>query len=186
MHYAKIAALLRRDSMTWTSPASAAPRAGAIAELRRAIQALRPHLTTAEDQADLFLIEDAVARLSQPPRTVASGIADFDATRLAHLLQITGPDLAAELLARLTEDLSTTEATLAQGVETADWARLREGSHVLISLSGSVGALSLQAMAESLNALAHAQDRPGITALMPPLATELSALIRLIRATRAP
>jgi hypothetical protein len=30
------------------------------------------------------------------------------------------------------------------------------------------------------------QDRDGISALMPPLDAELTALIRLIRATRAP
>lgn len=186
MHYAKIAACLRRDSMNRSSPAPTAPRAGAIADLRRAVQALRPHLTTADDQADLFLIEDAVARLSRPPDSTTTGIAEFDATRLAHLLQITGPDLAPELLARLTEDLSATEATLSSGAEAADWKRLREGSHVLISLSGSVGALSLQAMAEGLNAFAHAQDRDGISDLMPPLKAELSALIALVRATRAP
>jgi HPt (histidine-containing phosphotransfer) domain-containing protein len=185
LHYAKTASL-RRDSMIRSSNDAAALRAGAVADLRRAVQALRPHLSTADDQADLYLIEDAVARLSQPTETPTTGIADFDATRLAHLLQITGPDLAPELLARLTEDLTTTEATLVTGAEAADWNRLREGSHVLISLSGSVGALSLQAMAESLNALAHAQDPEGISAQMPPLAGELAALIRLIRATRAP
>lgn len=186
LHYAKIAAHLRRDSMTRSSPISAAPRAGAIADLRRAVQALRPHLTSANEQADLFLIEDALARLSQPRATAATGIADFDPTRLAHLLQITGPDLASELLARLTEDLTSTQETLVIGAEISDWKRLREGSHVLISLSGSVGALSLQAMAEGLNALAHAQDSDNLAALMPPLVTELDALIRLIRATRAP
>ena len=106
--------------------------------------------------------------------------------RLAHLLEITGPGLAPELLARLTEDLTATRDTLAFGAAETDWKRLREGSHVLISLSGSVGALSLQAMSESLNAIAHAQDRPALAALLPPLDAELAALIRLIRATRAP
>ena len=186
MHYAKIAATLRRTSMTRSSPVTAAPRAGAIADLRRAVQVLRLHLTAPGDLADLAVIEDAVARLSQPPEQATAGIADFDASRLAHLLQITGPNLAPELLARLTEDLTTTQDSLTTGDETGDWKRLREASHVLISLSGSVGALSLQAMAESLNALAHTQDRDGISAQMPPLDAELTALIRLIRATRAP
>jgi hypothetical protein len=172
--------------MTRADTSASAPRGGALSELRRAIQALRPHLFTADDQADLFLIEEAAARLAQPKAPTATGIADFDPTRLAHLLQITGPDLAPELLARLTEDLTTTQDSLAVGDKTADWKRLREASHVLISLSGSVGALSLQAMSESLNAIAHAQDRDALSAMMPPLSAELSALIRLIRATRAP
>ncbi len=162
------------------------PRAGALADLRRAIQALRPHLDTPGDQAELALIEDAALRLAQPVAPPALGIADFDPSRLATLLQITGPALAAELLARLTEDLTTTQDLLAAGSQTGDWKRLREGSHVLISLSGSVGALSLQTMSETLNAIAHAQDATALAALMAPLDAELSALIRLIRATRAP
>jgi HPt (histidine-containing phosphotransfer) domain-containing protein len=161
-------------------------RAGALADLRRAVQALRPFISTSDDQADLFLIEDAAARLSRPQALATTGIADFDPSRLAHLMQITGPDLAAELLARLTEDLTTTEDSLVAGADSEDWKRLREASHVLISLSGSVGALSLQAMSESLNAIAHAQDRDALSAMLPPLTGELSALIRLIRATRAP
>jgi HPt (histidine-containing phosphotransfer) domain-containing protein len=165
------------------SPAD--PRAAALNDLWHAIDALRPHLEAME-RTDLFLIEEAAARLSQPPSTEETGIADFDPTRLGHLLEITGPDLAPELLARLTEDLTNTQDILAAGAEDADWKRLREGSHVLISLSGSVGALSLQAMAESLNALAHRQDRDGLALLMPSLNGELAALIRLIRATEAP
>ena len=57
---------------------------------------------------------------------------------------------------------------------------------MLISLSGSVGALSLQAMSEDLNAIAHRQDRAALDVLMPPLAGELATLIQLIRATRPP
>lgn len=172
--------------MTLPDSTATDPRASALADLRRAIQALRPHLDTPDQQADLFLIDEAVARLAQPRPPASTGIADFDPTRLAHLLEITGPAIGPELLARLTEDLSSTQDALAAGSEQADWKRLREGSHVLISLSGSVGALSLQAMAESLNALAHRQDRDGLETLMPPLAGELEALIRLIRDTKAP
>lgn len=162
------------------------PMQGPLQELRRAVQALRQHIDTPDRQADLFLIEEAVARLAQPTRAIATGIADFDPTRLAQLLQITGTELGPELLARLIEDLQNTQAQLVGGAETLDWKRLREGSHVLISLSGSVGALSLQAMSESLNAIAHRQDPDALSALMPPLEGELSALIRLIRATKAP
>ncbi len=173
MHYAKTA-----------TPTD--PRAGALADMRRAILALRPYLDTADQQADLFLIEEALTRLALPRAPIVTGITDFDPTRLGHLLEITGPDLGPELLARLIEDLIATEEGLSSGVRTADWKQLREASHVLISLSGSVGALSLQAMAESLNALAHRQDSDSLGALMLPLGKELGALIRLIRATQAP
>ena len=166
--------------------ASVGPLAGPLQDLRRAVEALRPYLDSPDQQADLFMIEEAVERLAAPTAPLESGISDFDPSRLTGLLQITGPDLGPELLARLTEDLLATQDTLTLGTDTADWKRLREGSHVLISLAGSVGALSLQAMAESLNALAHRQDRDDLAALMPPIDRELSALIRLIRATKAP
>lgn len=184
MQYAKIAVTLR--VMTRPVPTATAPRATAIAGLHRAVQALRPHLDTPDEQADLFLIEEAAARLAQPRAAAGTGIADFDPTRLAHLLQITGPALGPELLARLTEDLTSTQDILDLGAKSADWKRLREGSHVLISLSGSVGALSLQAMSESLNVIAHRQDGGALETLMPPLSNELAALIRLIRSTEAP
>jgi HPt (histidine-containing phosphotransfer) domain-containing protein len=161
----------------------------ALNDLRSAVEALRPHLTTPDQQATLFLIDEATARLQDPVLAGPAGpigLSDFDASRLSHLMTLTGPDLAVELLARLTEDLTSTEAQLDLGVATADWKRLREGSHVLISLSGSVGALSLQAMAETLNAIAHRQDRDALDALMPPLSGELASLIRLIRATQPP
>lgn len=172
--------------MTRPHQAPADLTSGPLQDLRRAVEALRPYLDQPDQQADLTLIDQAVERLTHPPQSSALGIADFDPSRLSHLLQITGRDLGPELLARLTEDLIATQDTLALGAEAADWKRLREGSHVLISLSGSVGAVSLQAMAENLNALAHHQDSEGVSSLMGPLDGELSALIRLIRATRAP
>lgn len=158
----------------------------ALAALYQAVAALRPHVDTAEHLSALRQIEEAAARLVDPPALVGPGLKEFDQSRLAHLLQITGPDLASELLARLTEDLAATEAKLAQAVEDLDWKALREGSHVLISLSGSVGALSLQAMAESLNAIAHSRDQAALDPLMPPLADELAALIGLIQSTTPP
>ncbi|TAG29110.1 MAG: hypothetical protein EAZ40_02920, partial [Rhodobacterales bacterium] len=67
-----------------------------------------------------------------------------------------------------------------------DWDALREGSHILISLAGSAGALSLQTMAEALNTAAHAQDGAAAHALVPGLVAELDALIALVRATPVP
>lgn len=171
--------------MTRTASEPADPIRGPLQDLRRAVEALRPHLPTTDQQAELSLIEAAVSRLSAP-RPVPTGLADFDPARLETLFTITGPGLAPELLARLTEDLTATQDLLETGAASADWKRLREGSHVLISLAGSVGALSLQAMSESLNAIAHRQDDDALDALMPPLTAELVILIQLIRATRPP
>ena len=156
----------------------------ALADLRQAIEALRPHVNSPDEQAALFLIEQTVAGLAEARSQGSIGLMDFDPSRLSHLLEITGPDLAVELLARLTEDLTATQDKLIDGASTQDWKALREGSHVLISLSGSVGALSLQTMAENLNAIAHGQDRDAVDDLMPALGAELASLIRLVRDTR--
>lgn len=171
--------------MTRTVFESADPIRGPLQDLRRAVEVLRPHLLAADQQAELSLIEEALARLSAP-RPMSIGLAEFDPTRLDNLFIITGPGLAAELLARLTEDLTATQDLLETGTASADWKRLREGSHVLISLAGSVGAISLQMMSETLNAIAHRQDEAALDALMPPLTAELVILIQLIRATRPP
>lgn len=171
--------------MTRPEAASAEVMDALLQDLRRAVQALRPHLASPDQRAELAVIDDVIARLSAPPVTAAS-LGEFDPSRLSHLLDITGPDLAPVLLARLTEDLTATHDLLETGADQGDWKSLREGSHVLISLSGSVGALSLQAMSESLNAIAHRQDRAALDTLMPPLAQELVALIQLVRATRSP
>lgn len=156
----------------------------ALAELRQAIEALRPHVSSPDEQAALFLIEQTAALLAEAKAQRPIGLMDFDPSRLSHLMDITGPDLAVELLARLTEDLTATQDKLIDGAAMQDWKALREGSHVLISLSGSVGALSLQTMAENLNAIAHGQDRDAVDDLMPALGAELASLIRLVRDTR--
>lgn len=156
----------------------------ALAALRKAARDLSPLLSSDRQRDALADIEAAIARLdaasAAPVDLPAAGLAEFDAARLNHLLQLTGPDLAQELLARLTEDLTATLRNLDQGAAETDWKRLREGSHVLISLAGSVGALSLQASAETLNAIAHAQDQASLQAILPGLRGELQALIALV------
>jgi HPt (histidine-containing phosphotransfer) domain-containing protein len=118
----------------------------------------------------------------QRPSTPAA-LRDFDASRLDRLLDLVGPNLSAELLQRLTDDLAATQQTLQEAAQVTDWARLREASHVLISLSGSVGAQSLQTLAKALNAVAHQQDSAARDVLLQPLMPELQALIALIRST---
>jgi HPt (histidine-containing phosphotransfer) domain-containing protein len=187
LHYAKI------PFKQWLTASMNLPRMtlsdlgiAALDDLGRAVAALRPHLDTSDQRADVTLIEEAIARLSRNPAPDTSGLRDFDASRLSHLLDLTGPDLARELLMRLSEDLTNALETLEAGAATDDWKRLREASHVLISLSGSVGAFSLQTMAEGLNAIAHRQDHVALPTIMPSLTGELMALIAFVRTTKAP
>ncbi|MGL4238969.1 Hpt domain-containing protein [Tabrizicola sp.] len=172
--------------MTLPDHSVAITRADALQDLRRAAHALSRHLDTGPERADLALIEEAISRLSANPKALPDDIGEFDRSRLDHLLDLTGPDLGPELLARLTEDLTATLDSLQQGAAVRDWKRLREATHVLISLAGSVGALSLQAMAEGLNTIAHSQDQAAAQATMPMLMRQLRALISFVSSTRMP
>jgi dihydrodipicolinate reductase len=165
---------------------TADPRKAALADLGRALAALAPHLHSADDKATLARLTADVARLSRPAAPPSTGLRDFDPTRFQRLIDLTGPAMAGTLLAHLADDLTRCRTLATTGAKDENWEALRESSHILISLAGSVGALSLQAMAETLNTAAHAQDSTGTRALIPALVAELDALIALVQATPAP
>ncbi len=165
---------------------TANPRRRAIADLDRAVAALGPHLHSADDQATLARLRAEVVRLTRPADPAPSGLRDFDPTRFQRLLDLTGPAMAGTLLLHLADDLVRCRGLALSGVDGQNWDALREGSHILISLAGSAGALSLQAMAEALNTAAHARDQTMAQSVIPDLVTELDALIALVRATPVP
>ena len=162
------------------------PRRTAIADLDRAVSGLAPHLHSADDLATLARLRADLARLARPAAPAPSGLRDFDPTRFQRLLDLTGPAMAGTLLLHLADDLARCRRLALSGADGQNWDALREGSHILISLAGSVGALSLQAMAEALNTAAHAKDQSSAPSVIPDLVTELDALIALVRATPAP
>ena len=164
---------------------TADPRRAALADLGRAIAGLAQHLHSADDMATLSRLKAEVARLSRPANPT-SGLHEFDPTRFQRLLDLAGPAMAGSLLAHLADDLARCRTLALTGSSDQNWDALRESSHILISLAGSVGALSLQGMAETLNTAAHAQEVTATSALIPALLSELDALIALVRATPAP
>lgn len=190
MHYAKIACSPWPRSARQLGEIMTFPdqRAEALDDLNRAIAVLSLHLSTPDDLEALDRLQAAASQLR--PRAVVSqtdGMRDFDPARFQRLLELAGPSMAGPLLTHLADDLGNCRTATRAGAERLDWDALREASHVLISLAGSVGALSLQALAEALNDAAHRQD--GTTAqgtLLPSLLAELDALISLVRATPVP
>lgn len=124
--------------------------------------------------------------MTDPRAEAAAKLQDYDAARFERLLELVGPALAGDLLAHLAKDLTASQKAVQAGARFFDWDQLREGSHVLISLAGSVGALSLQAMAQTLNTSAHREDEATVTKLMPSLSEELAALLTIVQATAAP
>ncbi len=101
------------------------------------------------------------------------------------LMQLAGPEVGAELLARLAEDLQAVEQGLALGVAQTDWQAIRAHSHVLVALAGAVGATPLQTLAEDFNRTAHLHQTdalPGLLAATRPL---LARLIRHVTGQQA-
>ena len=57
--------------MTLATPEATDPIRGPLQDLRRAVEALRPHLLAMDQLADLSLIEAAVSRLSYDGRLIS-------------------------------------------------------------------------------------------------------------------
>lgn len=141
-------------------------------------------MTAAADSADLAVLRSIALRLSQgrsarPPTHV---LRSYNPERFRRLLVLAGPENAAELLARLAEDIRSARQTAERAAEVRDWPALRGASHVLISLTGAVGALSLQEMSEQLNAATEGEDAAVLPVVMPAFLAELDALLHIIAA----
>jgi len=102
-----------------------------------------------------------------------------DLTPLLRLADIAGPTAAAELFARLQEDLATAQAGLTAAAAAHDLQGMRNHSHVVIALAGTVGAHTLHRDAVHLNSLANdpGADADTAFALASMLGAELSGLI---------
>ncbi|MCX7287784.1 MAG: hypothetical protein NTW20_09555 [Rhodobacterales bacterium] len=114
----------------------------------------------------------------------SSAVRRFDRDRFQRLLDLIGPSEVAAFLTQLAQDLSGCGDAITRAAATRDWATLREASHVLISLSGSVGAVSLQSLAEHLNAVSRG-DAAATDRLLDDLGCDLSALLAVVRAQAA-
>lgn len=163
-------------------------------DLLRAVNRLESLLADARESSEVALLRSVAHQLAADrqapgpaPKPVPNpALKSYDPARFRRLLDLAGPDHAGELLARLAEDLETTRQTAATAAGHLDWPALRGASHVLISLAGSVGALSLQSMSEQLNTAATDHDTPALPMLMPGLLAELDALIAIVNATSPP
>ncbi len=79
-------------------------------------------------------------------------------THIDRLLAFCDGPKGNELLNRLRSDLEAVVQSLLKAKEDFDLKELRSGSHVLVALSGAVGDVSLQAIAEKLNAASISKD----------------------------
>lgn len=82
----------------------------------------------------------------------------LDMSTLRKLTEIAGPLAAAELLARLDEDLEQTWHGLCQAAAKLNMDGIRQHSHVLIALAGTAGAIGLHDDAVRLNRFVHSAE----------------------------
>lgn len=101
----------------------------------------------------------------------------LDRNRFESILQAAGPSGREELLDHLLQDLRSVQEALQQAVLENDAATTRAQSHILISLTGAIGADRLQNMAEALNAAAHKNRLTETRALVQSCDDALEALI---------
>lgn len=104
----------------------------------------------------------------------------MDVDRFHALLDIAGAEGRAELLSRLLTDLQAVERGLVQGLMEPDRALIRAQTHVLIAVSGAVGANHLMQVARTLNAAAHRHDMTDVGSLVHEALALLDDLIHFV------
>lgn len=96
-----------------------------------------------------------------------------------------GEEAMAELLVKVHEDLKTSHRQIDMAAEGGDAELMRAASHILISVSGALGAVRLQGQSEKLNRFATDGDLDAMRALAPEALKELSGLLDFVDAEAA-
>lgn len=108
----------------------------------------------------------------------------MDTDRLERLLQAAGHHGSAELLDRVAEDLSAVLGHLDTGVADQRLSDIRSQTHILIAISGAVGADRLCQMAEVLNIAAKRSKLDQLAQIYAPLRQDLVDLLAIATARR--
>jgi CheY-like chemotaxis protein len=142
---------------------------------------------SAEDlgRAILRHVGDATQGNGDTGQPVLSEDTFLDRGRMDRLLEAAGPDGRAELLQRLGEDLAVTLEAMDRAVAQNDTAEMRAQTHILIAISGAVGADRLCHNAETLNIAAKRHSAERFAVLVPPIRADLVALIEEVAQRRA-
>lgn len=110
----------------------------------------------------------------------------MDGSRFDQLLVAAGPKGSAELLQRMAEDLTAVRHALDDAMAEGSVAELRAQTHILIAISGAVGADRLCQLAEVLNIAAKREKLDQLPLIYSLLREELSDLSALIAQRRGP
>lgn len=124
--------------------------------------------------------------IASPPLSGPLPPAGTDTGVLRALLALCGPDTEQELLARLGADLTAVRLGLLEGAGREgrpDRAAIRAQSHVLIAISGTIGAAGVQRLAQGLNDQAQpGRKGRGLRQEALRVASEVEALVAYVAA----
>jgi CheY-like chemotaxis protein len=96
-----------------------------------------------------------------------------------------GAEAMTDLLGKIDSDLAKAEAEVSRSLTDRDAALLASATHVLISVSGAVGAERVRSLAQRLNAVANGRSQEDVASLGAEMARQLSALRSFVRARAA-
>lgn len=114
---------------------------------------------------------------TDPPRSGRPSLALADAAVVAQLLTLAGPDGAAPLLSQIVTDLADVRAAMARAMAVRDGVAIRRAAHVLVSLSGTIGALPTCAMARDLTGAGPVAGCDRLDALATRLLADIDGLM---------
>jgi CheY-like chemotaxis protein len=123
------------------------------------------------------------AGLPEPEDVLEHGAGDaglgrkMDQARFDALIEVAGESGVVELLQHLHDDLCALRDTLDIGVGERDIPKIRAQTHIMIAISGAVGADRLYRLAEVLNIAAKRRRVDDLAALYAPCRTDLMDLI---------
>lgn len=115
------------------------------------------------DPAEVLRIAERLLRQAAPapaplaaPTLPPEATPTFDPEPLGRVFGLAGPEMAREILDRLTLDLTETAARLERAGQPPDAVELRAATHVMIALAGTAGAMLLLNRTQALNRRIHA------------------------------
>lgn len=100
------------------------------------------------------------------------------------LVEAIGAETLADLLEKVEADLVNARDDIERGLMAADMRPIRVGTHVVVSVAGSIGAREMQRLAECLNSAAHARQLEEILRIAPEAMQELDGVIAFVRERR--
>ncbi|MEL6126652.1 MAG: response regulator [Pseudomonadota bacterium] len=129
----------------------------------------------------LTILEDAA--LGPPGERgpiTGNGTLKLDPDVFDALSEAMGPEGIGELKRRVIGDVKDIAEGLESGLASKDDGLIRQKTHILVSVSGIVGAQSLQHLAEQLNAAVHDGQRGRVAELIGQTLAEVGELIEFV------